>query len=116
MKLKHLEKYKEPTQLNGTDYYRFPSNKVEDILQKAREEERERIVEILSNLVPKDEDAMDVINDWIVPELKRAIHPELDHPILEDNKSNYELLGNRTVEEYCEHIKDITHPTKQTED
>lgn len=48
--------------------------------EAGREEERDRILNILSNLVPKDEDAMDVINDWIIPELKRAIHSELDQP------------------------------------
>ena len=37
------------------------------------EAERERIISILSNLIPREDDVTDVINDWIIPELKRYI-------------------------------------------
>lgn len=61
-------------------YERFLTTAMQRAYEEGREEERDRILNILSNLVPKDEDAMDVINDWIIPELKRAIHSELDQP------------------------------------
>ena len=41
--------------------------------EDAVEAEREKILNILSNLVPREDGVTDVINDWIIPDLKRQI-------------------------------------------
>lgn len=45
-RIEELENYKEPTQLNGTDYYRLPVNKLEYIIAQAHQAGIDEAVEV----------------------------------------------------------------------
>ena len=77
---KHTDYFKTD---NGDEPFVYEDKLKKDIAQtlkaerqkreEAVEAERERILNILSNLVPREDGVTDVINDWIIPDLKRQI-------------------------------------------
>lgn len=87
-RIEELKDYKEPTQLNGTDYYRLPVNKIEHIIAEAHQAGKkagiDEAVEILKEAKKK-------ANKEITREYSEGVYEGLCHAVhllkaLQDNK------------------------------
>jgi len=96
---------------NNHFHHTTPTDRIADIigttlhqeLQKARQEILSTIAQAIEENTAFYEQKYGGNYEQCGRDIKFSIAQDL-----EKKKSNYELLGNRTVEEYCEHIKTLT--------
>jgi len=70
MTLEDLKEYKEPTQLNGTDYYRLPINKIQHLITQAYERGKAELVDEILKLVNTMDD-VEVMHDELLGEIRK---------------------------------------------